>query len=127
MRPVYPRDPLTEEIIGAAIEVHKELGPCLSEDSYEEAMSYELHDRGLQFQLQARFSAIYKTRKLRKSYIIDLIVEAQVVVELKAVEKLIPVHSAQVLSYLRVARLHTGLLINFNEAVLKDGIKRLSI
>ena len=127
MPTVFPRDPLTEQIIGAAIEVHKGLGPCLSENSYEEAMGFELDDRGVLFQRQVRQPVIYKSRRLRTSYRIDLVIEREVVVELKAVEKLIPVHSAQVISYLRVSGLHTGLLINFNEAVLKDGIKRISL
>jgi GxxExxY protein len=119
------RDPLTEKVIGAAIEVHREMGPGLLESVYQACMEHELSLRGLVFQAQARLPLVYKGVKVDDDLLMDFFFPGQLVVELKAVEKLLPVHQAQLLSYLRLAKTHVGLLINFNVPVLKDGVKRL--
>jgi GxxExxY protein len=116
-------NPLTSRIIGAAIEVHKVLGPGLLESIYETALCIELEERGLRYERQVRIPAYYKGRPLGK-YEIDLVVEDLVVVEIKSVSHLTPVFEAQVLTYLRLADKRIGLLINFNSRLLKDGIKR---
>jgi GxxExxY protein len=118
------RDPLTEKIIGAAIEVHKTLGPGLLESAYQECLCHELAALGLKFQREVALPVIYKSVKLDCGYRIDIVVENQVVVELKTVEKIAPVHEAQLLSYLKLTGIKTGLLLNFHVAVLKDGIIR---
>ena len=117
-------DRITEDIIGAAIEVHRELGPGLLESTYEACSAYELTQRGLKVERQKPLPVVYKGLKLDIGYRVDLLVEDQVVVELKAVERLEPVPEAQLLSYLRLSGCRVGLL-NFNVKVLKDGIKRL--
>lgn len=118
------RDPRTEPIIGAAIEVHKQLGPGLLESTYEECLCHELHLQGIQFKRQIDLPVVYKGLKLDCGYRLDLLVEDTVVVELKAVEQLLPVHEAQLLTYLHLAHKPVGLLINFNVPLLKDGIRR---
>ena len=118
------RDARTEPIIGAAIEVHKQLGPGLLESTYEECLCHELHLRGIQFQRQLDLPVIYKGLKLNCGYRIDLLVDDTVVVELKALEQILPVHEAQLLTYLRLTQKSVGLLINFNVPLLKDGIRR---
>lgn len=118
------RDPRTEPIIGAAIDVHKQLGPGLLESTYEECLCHELHLRRIQFQRQVELPVVYKGLKLDCGYRLDLLVEDTVVVELKAVEQLLPVHEAQLLTYLHLTRKRVGLLINFNVPLLKDGIRR---
>jgi GxxExxY protein len=115
---------LTEAIIGAAIEVHRHLGPGLLESVYEECMREELHLRNLPFMCQLELPIIYKGRETGGKYRIDLIVADEVVVELKAVERLLSVHEAQLLTYLRLTGKHVGLLINFNVSVLHRGIMR---
>jgi GxxExxY protein len=117
---------LTSSIIGAAIEVHKILGPGLLESIYEAAMCIELEERGLAHARQVRIPAYYKGRPLGK-YEIDLIVEELVIVEIKSLSGLTPVFEAQVLTYLRLADKRLGLLINFNSRLLKDGIRRLAL
>jgi len=119
------RDPRTSAIIGAAIEVHRHLGPGLLESAYEECLCHELHLRGLTFERQVDLPVTYKGLHLGCGYKIDLIVEHEVVLELKAVEALLPVHEAQLLTYLKLSGKHVGLLINFNTAVLIRGIKRI--
>ena len=116
---------LTHEIIGAAIEVHRTLGPGLLESAYEECLARELMLRRIPFERQKPIPLIYKDVKLDCGYRIDLLVDSRVVVELKAVEALAPVHDAVVLTYLRLSDCRIGLLINFNIAVLRDGIRRL--
>jgi GxxExxY protein len=123
--PVQPRDPLTEQVIGAAIEVHRVLGPGLLESAYEECLCYELSQRGLTFQRQVPLPVVYKEVKLDCGYRIDLVVMERLIVELKTVEQLLPIHEAQLLTYLKLKGIHTGLLINFHVALLKNGIKRL--
>ena len=119
------RDPLTHEIIGAAIEVHRELGPGILESAYQECLCFELASRGLSVQRQVILPVVYKSIKLDIGYRPDLIVENQVIVELKCVEKLIAIHDAQLLTYLRLSGLQRGLLINFQSQPLMKGIKRI--
>ncbi len=116
---------ITKAIIGAAIAVHRELGPGLLESAYEACLAYELHQRGLKVERQKALPLQYRGVKLDCGYRIDVLVEDKVVVEVKAVEHINPVHEAQVLSYLKLSGCHVGLLINFNVKVLKEGIKRL--
>ena len=115
---------VTEAIIGAAIEVHKTLGPGFLESIYEEALCVELSLRGIRFARQALVGLDYKGHRIGESRL-DLLVEDSVVVELKAVDALAPVHSAQVISYLKATGCRVGLLINFNVRRLTDGIKRI--
>ncbi|MGH9817399.1 MAG: GxxExxY protein [Candidatus Acidiferrales bacterium] len=115
---------LTHAIIGAAIEVHRTLGPGLLESAYEECLVRELSLRGLSFERQKALPVVYKDVKLECGYRIDLLVGTRIVVELKSIDALAPVHDAIVLTYLRLSGCRIGLLLNFNVAVLKDGIKR---
>jgi len=112
------------QVIGCAIEVHRELGPGLIERLYEDALEYELQEAGLRIGRQVEIVVPYKAIELRGQRI-DLIVEDCVIVELKAVESIEPVHKAQLLSYLRAADVPLGLLINFNERALRDGVRRV--
>jgi GxxExxY protein len=118
------QEQLTEQIIGSAIEVHRELGPGLLESAYEECFCHELHLRKLNFQRQVDLPVAYKNLKLDCGYRLDVIVENLVVVELKSIEHVLPVHHAQLLTYLRLSGKKVGLLINFNASVLKNGIVR---
>jgi GxxExxY protein len=115
---------ITEAVIGAAIEVHRSLGPGLLESTYEECLCYELKQRDVDFKRQYDLPIKYKEVCLNCGYKLDLLVEDAVVVELKSVEKLLPIHDAQLLSYLRSGDWKVGLLINFNVPVLKRGIRR---
>jgi GxxExxY protein len=117
---------LTEMIIGAAIEVHRNTGPGLMESVYEECLCYELSQLGLKFQRQVELPVSYKQIKLKCGFRMDLVVEDAVVLELKTVDQLLPIHSAQILTYLKLSGKKIGLLINFNETVLKNGLKRLA-
>ncbi|NES17833.1 MAG: GxxExxY protein [Symploca sp. SIO3E6] len=116
---------LSNKIIGAAIAVHRELGPGLLESASEECLKYELSQQGLQVESQVPQSVIYRGISLDCGYRLDLLVEDLVIVELKAVESLQPIHSAQLLTYLKLKQRWLGLLINFNVPILKQGIKRL--
>jgi len=116
---------ITEAIIGAAIAVHRELGPGLLESAYEACLTYELAERKLKVERQKGLPVTYHGVQLDCGYRIDLLVEEQVVVELKTVERLEPIHEAQLLSYLKLSGCKVGLLINFNVKVLKNGIRRL--
>lgn len=120
-------DPLTKKIIGAAIEVHKRLGPGLLESSYESCLCYELNLVGLKVQRQIPVPIFYRDIKLDSGYRIDMIVQDEVILEIKSVAILLPIHSAQLLSYLKHNGGGRGLLINFNVKLLKDGIKRLIV
>src|SRR5688500_4698564 len=115
---------LTEAMIGAFIEVHKELGPGLTENLYEEALCHEFELRGLRYERQVPVDVTYKGRPIGLSRI-DLLVEGKVIVELKACEALTAVHRAQLISYLKLKKLQVGLLVNFNVAILTDGLKRV--
>jgi GxxExxY protein len=119
------RDPLTHAVIGAASEVHREMGPGLLESVYQKCMEWELHLRGLVCQSQARLPLIYKTKIIDEEFVMDLYFPGKLVVEFKTVEKVLPIHEAQLLTYLCLSKTHVGLLINFNVPVLKDGVKRL--
>lgn len=116
---------LTHAIIGAAIEVHKVLGPGLLESAYEACLSHELAVRGLRFERQKPLPVVYKETKLDEGYRLDLLVEGKVVVELKAIDCLAPIHEAILLTYLRLSGHRVGLLINFHVPVLNDGVRRL--
>jgi GxxExxY protein len=118
---------VTHEIIGAAIEVHRLLGPGLLESAYEECLAKELTLRKLTVERQKPVPVVYKDVKLECGYRIDLLVANRVVVELKSIESLAPIHEAVILTYLRLSGRRLGLLINFNVTVLKDGIKRYII
>ena len=113
------------QAIAAAIEVHRELGPGLLESVYQSCIEEELALRGLSFQPQARLPLIYKGRKLGDDFVLDLWFPQQLVVELKSVEKILPVHEAQLMSYMKLSRTPIGLLINFNVEILKNGLKRM--
>src|SRR5712672_2057003 len=118
------RDPRTSQIIGAAIEVHRQLGPGLLESAYEQCLCHELHLRGLPFQCQVELPVSYKGLKLDCGYKIDVVVNNEVIVELKSVERVLPVHEAQLLTYLKLSGKKVGLLINFNSSLLTQGIIR---
>ncbi len=118
-------DELSSRIIGAAIEVHRNLGPGLLESIYEQALAFELEQRGLQVKHQQKVPVIYKGHSLGSDFKLDLLVNDLVIIELKAVDKVLPIHKAQVLTYLKLKKLWLGLLINFNELVLKQGIVRV--
>jgi GxxExxY protein len=117
-------DPLTRRIIGCAIEVHRELGPGLLEATYEEALCIELNDQGLAFIRQSAVPVFYKGRLIGE-HRPDIVVSDRVVVEVKSVERLIGVHQAQLLAYMRLLKKPQGLLLNFNGEVLKTGLRRL--
>ena len=116
---------LTNEIIGSAIEVHRNLGPGLLESTYEECMAFELQRRDLFVQRQYAIPIIYKGNQLNQNYCIDLLVNNEVIIELKSVKKIEPIHNAQLLTYLKLANKRFGLLLNFNVSVLRHGVKRL--
>ncbi|MBP7369043.1 MAG: hypothetical protein BWZ11_01514 [Bacteroidetes bacterium ADurb.BinA395] len=118
------RNKLTEIIIGCAIEVHKQLGPGLLESAYEECLSFELIRAGLQIERQKPVPVVYKDIKLDCGYRIDILVEKTVVIELKSVDALAPIHEAQILTYMKFAQKEIGLLINFNVTLIKNGIRR---
>lgn len=117
-------DELSNHVIGCAIEVHRELGPGLLESAYEQCLAYELKLKGIPFELQKVLPGEYKGVQIDCGYRLDLWVDGKIVVELKAVAAIESIHEAQILTYLKLARVKTGLLINFNVPLLKDGIKR---
>ena len=116
---------ITDHIIGASIEVHRTLGPGLLESAYEACLAFELVDRGVEVEHQKPVPVIYRGVKLECGYRLDLLVEEMVIVEVKSVNRLEPIHEAQLLSYLKLSDCKVGLLINFNVKVLRDGIKRM--
>jgi GxxExxY protein len=115
---------ITERIIGCAIEVHRSLGPGLLESVYEECLAFELQDSGLRIERQKPVPVVYKNIKLDCGYRIDILVEKSVIIELKSTDSIIPVHEAQILTYMKLANKNIGLLINFNVTLLKNGLKR---
>ena len=121
------RDPLTERIIGAAIEIHRALGPGLLESAYEECLCFELSQLNLIVERQVELPVTYKSVRLTCGYRMDVVVEKQVVVELKTVEKLLPIHEAQLLTYLKLSGIRTDLLLNFNVPVMKHGVQRMKL
>jgi GxxExxY protein len=118
---------ITQHIIGAAIEVHKQLGPGLLESAHEECLCHELTVRNMNFERQKPIPLVYKEAKLDCGYRLDLLVEGRIVVELKAVDGLGPIHEAIILTYLKLSGHKLGLLINFNVSLLKDGIRRFKM
>jgi GxxExxY protein len=119
------KDPLTGAVIAAAIEVHREMGPGLLESVYQSCLEEEFKIRGIDCLAQHRLPLVYKGRTLSDEFVLDFYFPDRLVVELKAVERIIPVFEAQLLSYLRLTRTRVGLLLNFNAAVMRDGIKRM--
>lgn len=116
---------LSYEIIGIALELHRNIGPGLLESAYENALAYDLVEAGFEVQTQVVMPFEYKEVKMGVGYRIDMIVENKIIIEVKAVADIAPVHSAQLLTYLRLSNLKLGLLINFNAKLLKDGIHRV--
>jgi len=125
MREDRKEDILSRDIIAAAIEVHRELGPGLLESSYEECLCHELKTRGITYERQKSLPVSYKDVRLDCGYRLDVVVDNLVIVEIKAVESMLPIHTAQLLTYLKLANLKLGLLINFNTPQLRQGIKRV--
>ena len=124
----YPEsNELTRQIIAASIEVHRHLGPGLLESAYDDALYLELGDRGLAAVRERSIPLVYKSHLINCVYRADMIVEGTVLLEIKSVEKTLPVHKSQVLTYLRMADLHVGLLLNFNVPKMIDGITRISL
>lgn len=121
------QDPLTHQIIGCAIEVHKQLGPGLLESIYQEALAVEFQLQGIQFQKELELPVSYKGYPLGSRYRLDFIVSSEIIIELKAVENTLPIHHAQLLTYMKLTNKPKGLLINFNVPVLTKGIKRFAL
>lgn len=121
------QDPRTGRIIDAAIRVHKQIGPGLRERTYEECLSWELEKRGIPYRRQMRVPVSYDGRELNAHYRLDLLVEEEIVVELKSVHEILPMHRAQLLTYLRHTGLRVGLLLNFSAPTLRQGIVRVSL
>ncbi len=121
----YPDAAVSEKVILAAIEVHRHLGPGLLESAYSPCICRELEMMGIAFEREKELPVIYKNVHLDCGYRMDIVVENQLVVELKCVEKILPIHEAQLLTYLKISGIKTGLILNFNCTLLKDGIKRM--
>lgn len=122
----FPAVELTERVIGAAIEVHRELGPGLLESAYQRCLAIEMTAKGIAYERERPVAIVYRGTTIDEAYRLDFLVEKQLVVEVKSVAALEPIHEAQVLTYLRAGQRPVGLLLNFNAAVLKRGIKRLA-
>ena len=118
-------DEISHRIIGAAIEVHRHLGPGLLEAAYQSCLAFELKQLGLKVDEQKPLPVVYKQVKLDCGYRLDMVVEDEIIVEIKAIEKLLPIHDAQVLWYLRLTKKRVGLLMNFHVPILKNGLKRI--
>ena len=121
----HPTNLVSERVIGAAIEVHRQLGPGLLESSYQLCLCRELELRGIAYQSQARLPLEYKGMQIGKGYVIDLLIEDNLIVEIKSVDKLLPIHSSQLMTYMRLLRVSAGLLINFNVQTLLQGLRRI--
>ncbi len=119
-----PRDPLTNRVIGLAIGVHRELGPGLLESAYEECLCFELKQSGIDFSRQMPLAIVYKGIQLDCGYRLDIVVQKDLILEIKSVDQLMPIHDAQLLTYLKLSGHKVGLLMNFNTVFLKDGIRR---
>ena len=119
-----PRDPLTNRVIGLAIGVHRELGPGLLESAYEECLCFELKQSGIDFSRQMPLAIVYKGIQLDCGYRLDMVVQRDLILEIKSVDQLMPIHDAQLLTYLKLSGHKVGLLMNFNTVFLKDGIRR---
>lgn len=118
-------DELSNRVIGCALEVHRHLGPGLLESTYEQCLAYEMKTVGMPFKLQYPLSVEYKGIKLDCGYRIDMLVDDSIIIELKSVDKTLPIYQAQLLTYMKLSGISIGLLINFNVKYLKDGIKRM--
>jgi GxxExxY protein len=116
---------ISDKVIGAAIEVHRHLGPGLLESSYHACLCRELELRGIAYHSQVTVPVEYKGRQIAKGYFIDLLVEGSLIVEIKSVDKLLPIHSAQLMTYMRLQKVSSGLLMNFNVHILPHGIRRI--
>lgn len=116
----------SEQVIGACIEVHRHLGPGLLESAYHECLRYELRLRGLKYVSEIQVPVAYKGISLDCGYRLDFLIEDSIILEIKAVERLLPVHQAQVVTYLKLTGVNTGLLVNFNVALIKQGLRRLT-
>src|SRR5260221_14755594 len=123
----HQNDLLTEKIIGFAIEVHRNLGTGLLESAYDECLCYELDHSGLAFRRQVPLPVVYKAIRLDCGYRMDVVIEERVIVEIKSVERLMPIHEAQMLTYMKLGGIFIGLLLNFNTPVLKEGLRRLML
>ena len=117
-------DPLSHKVIGCALEVHRTLGPGLLESAYDQCLAHELTEAKLSFQMQKTLPVVYKGINIDCGYRADLLIESKLIIELKSVEKMLAVHEAQLLTYMKLSGISLGLLINFNSKVLKDGLKR---
>jgi GxxExxY protein len=117
-------DDLSNVVLGCAIAVHRELGPGLLESTYEQCLAYELTQANIPFKLQVELPVEYKRMRLDCGYRIDLLADGRLIVELKSVEQLLKIHEAQVLTYMKLAKMSVGLLINFNVDVLRNGVRR---
>jgi GxxExxY protein len=121
----HPTNQISERVIGAAIEVHRQLGPGLLESSYHACLCRELDLRGVTYETEIPLPLKYKGVQIAKAYVIDLLIEGSLVVEIKSVRKLLPIHSSQLMTYMRLQELSSGLLINFNVHTLLHGLRRL--
>ena len=119
------KDPLTDQVIGLAMEVHRQLGSGLLESAYEQCLGHEFANANMGFERQKSIGIDYKGTKLNCGFRADLIVENKLLIELKAIERILPIHEAQLLTYMKLFEIGTGLILNFNTKVLKDGIKRM--
>jgi GxxExxY protein len=120
-------DNLTQTIIGLAIDVHKELGPGLLESSYEACLMYELLEHGIAAEQQSALPINYKGKQIDNGYRVDILIPTKLIIELKAVDKILPIHIAQTLTYMKLSNIRTGLIINFNAQKLTNGLKRLRL
>lgn len=121
----HPTNSISERVIGAAIEVHRHLGPGLLESSYHMCMCRELELQGIAYHSQVALPLEYKGTLIGKGYIVDLLIEDSLIVEIKSIDKVLPIHSAQLMTYMRLQRVSSGLLINFNVDTLFHGIRRI--
>ncbi len=119
------KDPLTDQVIGLAMEVHRQLGSGLLESAYEQCLCHGFANANMGFERQKSIGIDYKGTKLNCGFRADLIVENKLLIELKAIERILPIHEAQLLTYMKLSEIGTGLILNFNTKVLKDGIKRM--
>ena len=118
-------DVLSNKVIGCSIEVHKTLGPGLLESTYEQCLAHELTQADIPFKLQCSLPVKYKDITISCGYRLDLLIDDSLIIELKTIERFLPIHQAQLLTYMKLSGISTGLLINFNVTILKNGIKRL--
>jgi GxxExxY protein len=121
----HPTNPISEKAIGAAIEVHRHLGPGLLESTYHTCLGRELELRGIGYHSQVALPIEYKGIQIGRGYLVDLVVEDSLIIEVKSVDKLLPIHSSQLMTYMRLQGVSSGLLMNFNVAILPHGIRRI--